>query len=51
MNWSQLNPLAGLIVVVAAGLAVLGEVDAREVMVLLTGLAIPARAAGYQTAE
>lgn len=51
MSWQSVNPLALLVVLAAAVLAALGKVDPEQVMFLLTGLAIPARAAGYSEAE
>jgi adenosine/AMP kinase len=44
----DLNPLAVLVVLTAAVLAVLGKVDGTDVLTLMTGLAIPAKIAGYQ---
>lgn len=49
MSWREVNPLAAFAVLSAAVFVLLGELDAREYLALVTGLAIPAGRNGYQS--
>lgn len=47
---SSVNPLALLALLVAGALTAIGRLEPESFMLLVTGLAIPARAGGYTTA-
>lgn len=47
----DVNVLALLVVIAATVLAVLERVEPESVLLLLTGLAIPAKSGGYQNAD